>query len=124
MKPIAPPLIINNGIAVYFPAAIDHKFSLITLEIYYGRNNPVFSWLSCNTSKAKIWSKTLQQSATGTLFLYETAGNLPLGFYTITAKSVHSGGEKKGQFSLGVIEPTPHLIIGLPYSVYPAINLA
>lgn len=124
MNPIAPPTIISNGIAVYFPPTVDQKFSLITLEIYFSKSNPVFSWIACNTSTAKLWSKTLQQSAKGSLFVYETRGDLPYGFYTIAVKSVQSSGEKRGQLSLGVIEPTPHLIVGLPYSIYPTINLA
>lgn len=124
MKPIAPPFIIKNGIAVFFPV-IGKAAALVTLEIYYTRSNPIFSWLNCDTAQSKIWSKSIQQSPTGTLFLYETDKDLPLGFYTIAAKlNRASSSTMSGQITVGVITPTPRLIIGLPYSIYPPIDLA
>ncbi len=124
MNPIEPPFIINNGIAVFFPA-MGNEVSLITLDIFYTKDNPIFAWAMCDTSQSRIWSKNIQQSPTGTLFLYELDKELPLGFYTIRATLNRASSQPiKGQITVGVITPTPRLIIGLPYSIYPPIDLA
>ena len=126
MQPIKPPSIINNGIAVFAPASERIKVpSLISIEIYYEVNNPLFSWLNCSTEKVKIWDKTQSQVPSGTLFIYETPGDLTLGFYTIkiiNTTAVRS--QTSGQILVGINSPTPRLIIGLPYSIYPPIDLS
>lgn len=125
MKPIAPPTILNYGIGAYFPGTVATATNYLRLEILYSKENPLFSWVACDNIQKQIWNKTEPYNPNGILFLYQLNSSLPLGFYTIRAKLFSSEAQvKEGQFFIGITSPTPNLIIGLPYSVYPPIDLA
>ena len=125
MRSIAPPTILNYGIAVYFPGTFSITSKVIQLEIFYSKENPLFSWIACDNIQRQIWSKKQSFSTNGTLFLYQLNSEIPLGFYTIKAKLYSADSQvKEGQLFIGITSPTPNLIIGLPYSVYPPIDLA
>lgn len=125
MKSINPPSILNYGIAVYFPGVEGSSSQYIQIEIYYSKENPLFSWVACDNIQRQIWTKTEPLLSNGTLFLYQLNSEIPLGFYTIRAKKYSAESQiKEGQFFIGITSPTPNLIIGLPYSVYPFIDLA
>ncbi len=122
MEPVKPPSIINEGIAVYVPPIINEKL-VNTIDIFYSKNPPMFKWIGCDNTQSKIWSYTKYQSEKGDLFLYKN--RLIKGFYTIRISLVKKdGGTKQGQTTIGIIEPTPYIIIGLPYSIYPVISVS
>jgi hypothetical protein len=125
MKSISPPAIINNGIAVYFPGTSNNLSNYLQLQIFYSKDNPLFSWVACDNVQRQIWTKNQEYGSGGVLFLYQLNSDIPLGFYTIRAKLFSTESQtKEGQFFIGITSPTPNLIIGLPYSVYPSIDLA
>lgn len=124
MLPISPPSIIEKGIAIYCPPLSNSSTNLIRIDIYYSPNNPHLSWLTCETSKALIWTSTSTQTPEGILFLYQTLSDLDLGFYTIKITSVSKSSNAEGSITIGIIKPTPTLVIGLPYSTYPVISLS
>ncbi len=123
MKPIAPPSILTKGIAVYIPPLMENSRGIVNVAIYYTKSNPLFSWLTCETSRVKLWSKSVEQTKGGSLFLYEQ--ELALGFYILQASLIKPDSSTiQGQMSLGLITPTPYIIVGLPYSIYPPISMS
>lgn len=118
MKPIVAPPIINKGIAVYLPTSASNNFTTITIN--YSKSNPLYRWRDCDQEYTTLWKLTRADSPDGLLFLYETTRDLEVGFYTILLTNTTG---IKGQQTIGLIEPTPYVIIGLPYSIYSPIIL-
>jgi len=123
MQPIDILPFLSKGITVFFPAIETNSRYLIKLEIYYSENNPLFDWVNCSKSELKIWEQVIQGNPAGTLFLYQTDNTLNAGFYTIRGTMLSDQQPKVGQLTVGLIQPTPYLAIGIPYSMYPPITL-
>lgn len=125
MQTIAPPFIVNRGIALYVPPLrFIERGGLVSLEISYRRKNPLFSWITCDTSEVKLSSTTQEFNPDGVIFIYETADNLAAGFYTLALQLRTGRAVLKGSMTVGFIQPTPRLLVGLPYSVYGPIALS
>ncbi|MBD2201538.1 hypothetical protein H6G33_09285 [Calothrix sp. FACHB-1219] len=124
MKPIQPPQIINKGIAIYSPYLEGSIPGLLSISIYFSSTNPLFNWLSCDSTESLIWKNSSPPSKQGTLFLYEPKSDLELGFYRIELSLFKVNMlPVSGETRVAILTPTPYLIIGLPYSVYPPIVL-
>lgn len=124
MNLITPPFIVNRGIALYVPPLNSTQSGLVSLEITYSRKNPLFSFLSCDTSGARLSSTTQPFNPEGVIFIYESSQDLSAGFYTLSLELNYSSSKISGQRTVGFIRPTPRLIIGLPYSTYAPIALS
>lgn len=116
MIPSEPPLIIDKGIAVYAPYLYE---GCLRVEIYFSPNNPLLSFMSCSNTQHKIWETTSSQSPTGTLFIYQT--DLTLGFYTVVLSNPSLN--KSGSLIVSILRPTKRVVVGLPYSIYPPIDM-
>lgn len=123
MEPIDILPFLSKGITVYCPALERLSNYLIKLEIFYSQYNPLFDWINCNNSELKIWEQTVREDPAGTLFLYQTSNDLAAGFYSIRVTVLSDQQPKVGQLTIGLIQPTPYLAIGIPYSMYPPITL-
>jgi hypothetical protein len=125
MKPIAPPPVINKGIAVFVPA-LDVADAVATkCEIHYSSENPNFNWLNCGPTQMKLWEEIVNYSANGVLFLYKKSNNLNLGFYTIKITVYKNGNTSvSGQIVVGITRDKAKLIVGMPFSTFPPIPLS
>lgn len=123
MEPINTLPFLSKGITVYCPTLERLSKYLIKIEIFYTQYNPLFDWINCNNSELKIWEETVREDSNGTLFLYQTDKDLNAGFYTIKITLLSEQQPKVGQLLVGLIQPTPYLAIGIPYSMYPPIIL-
>jgi hypothetical protein len=117
MTPLEPPLVIDKGIGLYSPLVKD--ITSLRLEIYFSTTNPLLSFASCSSKEHKLWEVIQLQSPTGTLFLYQA--ELDLGFYTLVLSNEVR--DMRGSITLGVLRPTNRIVVGLPYSIYPPIEL-
>jgi hypothetical protein len=123
MKLINPLEITKYGIVVY-QQAVNNK-NIINLKIFFTKVNPLFNWLTCDNGERLIWDKTISDSTDGTIFIYETRNSLEEGFYRIVVESYSYNGQSKlGEKTIGVLEETDKIIIGLPYSIYDPITLS
>ncbi len=120
-----PPLLINKGIVIYCPSSVtESRNSIVRLDIYYNPNNPYMSFLGCDSNSALIWSQSTTQTSAGTIFTYQTLEDLVAGYYTLKVSAITSLQTSEGTRTIGLIKPTPYLVIGLPYSIYEPISLS
>jgi hypothetical protein len=127
MNPISPPNLISRGILIYFPPSSFNREEgageLVT-NIYYSETNPKYSWLSCNTKEQLISRITTQYNLNGVIVHYNSSTNLRQGFYTVATSIVLRNKNRKGSITIGLLESTPYLIIGTPYSSYSPLVLS
>jgi hypothetical protein len=116
MRPSEPPLVIDRGLALYSPLLEQGQ---LRLEIYFSIANPLLSFINCSRAEHKVWELLANQSPTGTLFLYQT--ELELGFYTLVLSNETRS--RSGSLTLSILSPTKRIVVGLPYSIYPPIEL-
>jgi hypothetical protein len=117
MRPIEPILVIDEGIALYSPYL--SNVGDLRIEIFFSATNPSMNLINCGPKEGKLWEAVRPQSPTGTLFLFQS--QLALGFYIIVLSSIDR--LRRGSLTLGVLRPTNRLVVGLPYSIYPPIDL-
>ena len=120
MQPIAPPEIIAQGLALYCP----QTSGLLEVRIYYQAQNPKFNWIRCDRSEQLLWSASQRPSNGGLIFHYPSPSLLPAGYYRLELRQLEGIGQKEGNTTITILQPTKRLIIGLPYSIYPPIHLA
>jgi len=124
MEPVrAEPLVIN-GLVVYSPPMSLLKGGLLRLTVTYSEHSPDFSWVTCrDTTLTPLWQIEDYYTPQGTLFVYDSGIPLKVGHYslvlTLQADRTYTGKEE-----ITLMEPTPRIVIGLPYSVYPPILLS
>lgn len=123
MKPIKPPEIVNQGIAIYVPNIDNYEQAKI--EIFYSPKNPLFAWSYCGDSPYKIWEKVDTQFDKGILFIYNSPTILPKGFYKINIRLLNrSGSFLEGSKIYGLLTSKLNLHIGLPYSSFAPIGVS
>ena len=123
MKPIAPPRIVRQGIAIYVPSL--DKFTQAKIEIFYSPKNPLFAWSFCDENPYEIWEKLDYQYEKGIIFIYNSPTILPKGFYKIQITVLsNNGSSKTGSKVYGLLTPKESLHIGFHYSAFPTIPLA
>ena len=125
MIPVNAPLIVNRGIAVFVPPTEGAQTkSFVTIKLFYSKNNPDFTWIKCDKTLVSLWEDNALEGETGNIFIYRALDVLSRGYYTILVTKI-TGGEAQieGRKVVGFLRDQPRLIIGLPYSIYPAITL-
>ena len=123
MKPIKPPILVQQGIAIYVPNI--NKYSQAKIEIFYSPKNPLFAWSFCDENPFKIWEKVDKQFDKGILFIYNSPTILAKGFYKIQLTLLsRDGGFLEGSKIYGLLQPKANLHIGLPYSAFPPISVS
>lgn len=124
MDPITPLALVDQGIAVCFPDLDQsNPNAQINLQINYTQNNPLFNWVNCSNNATTLWSQTTQIDPNGTVFLYLSNNNLPIGFYIIKATFYTTNKTLTGDLLIGLYTSIPNITIGCPYSMYPPISL-
>ncbi len=123
MRPVAPPKMVERGIAVYVPN-IDN-FEQAKIEIFYSPRNPLFAWSFCDDNPYKIWERIDYQYQKGILFVYNSPTILPIGFYKIQITLLNKKGTTRSGSSIyGLLNAKETLHIGLPYSSLPTISVS
>lgn len=120
MKPIIANPVIPQGIALYAPP-LEGSSALFELSIYYRETNPLFSWLQCSNEEQLLWVTSQRQTNQGVIFLYQEP--LRGGYYRLELKADDGKVVRSGALPIAITKPTPYLMIGLPYSIYPPITL-
>jgi len=123
MLEIKPKSIIDKGFAIYQPAYFNNFNSYIKIELTYYKSDPRYIWTDCDPNGYILLKNTTSINKDGNLFIYNN--NLEKGFYKIYIEQIDLGNTSiSGSLILGFKkEPTEAIIIGLPYSIYPPINL-
>lgn len=121
MQAITAPNLIDKGVLIYVPPSETLK-CLVSIEINYTKTHPKFMWSTCDDLITKIWQDEKYESSKGDIFAFRS--ELQLGFYTLKVKKLSPDSRiKQGSLTIGIIKPTPYLVIGVPYSIYPPITL-